>query len=244
MTKITDLEASFEQYKAEQEAIHTKTKEHSSRLEEKMDKNKAEAHQQFAEIMRVLQTLQPATATVTNTIVTPSYYSATTIPPSYPTQPLPVYATTMPPPYNITPPPYHTLPATIPSFEEKSGESYTSSKVVKDSRSISDDVTKVADSLREQGEDDWQPPYEPDSQDIQDTLDCCNLKTHMDVTQEVLGKSLCDYGELIRYVKSYQEKEKLEHSMILINEQKLINLPLSVIIPIFNTAERKMNFSG
>ncbi|GJU50145.1 hypothetical protein Tco_1219700 [Tanacetum coccineum] len=38
-----------------------------------------------------------------------------------------------------------TLPATISLFEEKSGESYTSSKVVKDSRFISDDVTKFAD---------------------------------------------------------------------------------------------------
>ncbi|GJV83641.1 hypothetical protein Tco_1523539, partial [Tanacetum coccineum] len=38
-----------------------------------------------------------------------------------------------------------TLPATISCFEEKIGESYTSSKVVKDSRFISDDVTKVAD---------------------------------------------------------------------------------------------------
>ncbi|GJV88900.1 hypothetical protein Tco_1532838 [Tanacetum coccineum] len=36
-----------------------------------------------------------------------------------------------------------TLPATIPRFEEKSGESYTSSKEVKDSRFISDDVTTV-----------------------------------------------------------------------------------------------------
>ncbi|GKD39502.1 hypothetical protein Tco_1259709, partial [Tanacetum coccineum] len=65
-----------------------------------------------------------------------------------------------------------TLLATIPRFEENSGESYTSSKVVKDSTFISDDVTKVVDSLREQGEDDWQPPCEPDLQDIQDTPDC------------------------------------------------------------------------
>ncbi|GJZ32062.1 hypothetical protein Tco_0577498 [Tanacetum coccineum] len=41
--------------------------------------------------------------------------------------------------------PLTTLPATIPRFEEKSGESYTSSKEVKDNRFISDDVTKVAD---------------------------------------------------------------------------------------------------
>ncbi|GJW21027.1 3-hydroxy-3-methylglutaryl coenzyme A reductase [Tanacetum coccineum] len=94
-----------------------------------------------------------------------------------------------------------TLPATIPRFEEKSGESYTSSKVVKDSRSISDDVTKVADSLREQGVDDWQPLYEPDLQDIQDTPDCCNLKPHMDVTQEgrACSKlSYCSFGPVLR----------------------------------------------
>ncbi|GKC56943.1 hypothetical protein Tco_1084541 [Tanacetum coccineum] len=94
-----------------------------------------------------------------------------------------------------------TLPATIPRFEEKSGESYTSSKVVKDSRFLSDDVTKVADSLREQGEDDWQPPYEPDLQDIQDTPDCCNLKPHMDVIQEgrACSKlSYCSFGPVLR----------------------------------------------
>lgn len=125
MTKITDLEASFEQYKAEQEAIHTETKEHRGRLEEKMDKNKAEADQQFAEIMRVLQTLQPATATVTNTIATPSYHSATTIPPSYPTQPLPVYATTMPPPYSTTPPQY-TQPLIFQRHPTTSSAAYTS----------------------------------------------------------------------------------------------------------------------
>ncbi|GJZ17423.1 hypothetical protein Tco_0553546 [Tanacetum coccineum] len=94
-----------------------------------------------------------------------------------------------------------TLPATIPRFEEKSGESYTSSKVVKDSRFLSDDVTKVADSLREQGEDDWQPPYEPDLQDIQDTPDCCNIKPHIDMIQEgrACSKlSYCSFGPVLR----------------------------------------------
>nr|GEW11192.1 ankyrin repeat-containing protein [Tanacetum cinerariifolium] len=97
--------------------------------------------------------------------------------------------------------PPNTHPATIPRFEEKSGESYTSSKVVKDSCFISDDVTKVADSLREQGEDDWQPPYEPDLQDIQDTPDCCNLKPHMHVTREgrACSKlSYCSFGPVLR----------------------------------------------
>ncbi|GJV66872.1 hypothetical protein Tco_1482381 [Tanacetum coccineum] len=94
-----------------------------------------------------------------------------------------------------------TLPATIPRFEEKSGESYTSSKVIKDSRFISDDVIKVADSLREQREDDWRPSYEPDLQDIQDTPDCCNLKPHMNVTQEgqACSKlSYCSFRHVLR----------------------------------------------
>nr|GEV13401.1 purine permease [Tanacetum cinerariifolium] len=38
-----------------------------------------------------------------------------------------------------------TLPTTVPRFEEKGGESYTSSKEVKDNHFISDDVTKVTD---------------------------------------------------------------------------------------------------
>ncbi|GKC32225.1 hypothetical protein Tco_1039519 [Tanacetum coccineum] len=124
-------------------------------MQESIDKNKADADRQFAELLQLLKALQPPT----------------------------------------------TLPATIPRFEEKSGESYTSSKVVKDSRFISDDVTKVVDSLREQGEDDWQPPCEPDLQDIQDTPDCCNLKPHMDVTQEgrACSKlSYCSFGPVLK----------------------------------------------
>ncbi|GJW19218.1 ankyrin repeat-containing protein [Tanacetum coccineum] len=40
MTKITDLEASFEQYKAEQAAIQADVNEHRSLLQETMDRNK------------------------------------------------------------------------------------------------------------------------------------------------------------------------------------------------------------
>ncbi|GKD41793.1 hypothetical protein Tco_1262000 [Tanacetum coccineum] len=53
------------------------------------------------------------------------------------------------------------------------------------------------DSLREQGEDDWQPASETDLQNIRDTLDCCNLKPRMDVTREGRARSkpsCCSYG--------------------------------------------------
>ncbi|GKB26656.1 hypothetical protein Tco_0866057 [Tanacetum coccineum] len=51
-----------------------------------IEKNKVESDQQFAEIMRMLKTLQPATTVVTDTTTPPSYHSATTIPPPHPTQ--------------------------------------------------------------------------------------------------------------------------------------------------------------
>ncbi|GJT56733.1 hypothetical protein Tco_0991787 [Tanacetum coccineum] len=55
MTKITNLEASFEQYKAEQAAILVDANQHRSLLQEIVDKNKVESDQQFAEIMGVLK---------------------------------------------------------------------------------------------------------------------------------------------------------------------------------------------
>ncbi|GKA54712.1 putative mitochondrial protein [Tanacetum coccineum] len=57
------------------------------------------------------------------------------------------------------------------------------------------------DSLREQGEDDWQPASENDLQNIQDTLDCCNLKPRMVVTRDdrACSKlSRCSYGPDLR----------------------------------------------
>ncbi|GKG29877.1 hypothetical protein Tco_0419775 [Tanacetum coccineum] len=50
-------------------------------------------------------------------------------------------------------------------------------------------------------EDDWQPPYEPDLQDIQDTPDCCNIKPHIDMIQEgrACSKlSYCSFGPVLR----------------------------------------------
>nr|GEX47807.1 protein root hair defective 3-like isoform X2 [Tanacetum cinerariifolium] len=102
--KNTDLEASFEQYKEEQTSIHAEAKEHRNLLQETMNKNKVESDQQFAEIMWVLKTLQPATTAVTVTTTPPPYHSMTTIPPSY-TATIPSYTATMPPPqYSLTQP--------------------------------------------------------------------------------------------------------------------------------------------
>nr|GEX28802.1 hypothetical protein [Tanacetum cinerariifolium] len=59
MTKITDLEASFEPYKVEQAASQAE-------LKETMEKYKIDADKQFAEILQLLKTLQPvATAAAT-----------------------------------------------------------------------------------------------------------------------------------------------------------------------------------
>nr|GEW37285.1 hypothetical protein [Tanacetum cinerariifolium] len=52
MTKITDLETSFEQYKVEHAAIQADANQHRSLLQETVDKNKIESDQQFAEIIR------------------------------------------------------------------------------------------------------------------------------------------------------------------------------------------------
>ncbi|GJR50546.1 NB-ARC domains-containing protein [Tanacetum coccineum] len=73
MTKVTDLEASFEQYKVVQAVSQAE-------LKETMEKNKVDADKQFAEILQLLKTRQPAAA-------------ATTIPPPLHTQPLQSYPT-------------------------------------------------------------------------------------------------------------------------------------------------------
>ncbi|GKA49307.1 ankyrin repeat-containing protein [Tanacetum coccineum] len=91
-------------YKAEQTVIQADANQHRSLLQETMDKNKVESDQQFAEIMRVLKILQPTTTAVTSTTTPSPYQGATTIPPPYPTQSLPVYTSTMPPPYTLTQP--------------------------------------------------------------------------------------------------------------------------------------------
>ncbi|GKA71559.1 hypothetical protein Tco_0777698, partial [Tanacetum coccineum] len=81
MTKVTHVEANLEQYKIDQA-------KQRALLQATIEKNKVESNQQFAEIIRVLKTLQPATIVVTDTTTPPSYYSTTTIPPPQLTQSL------------------------------------------------------------------------------------------------------------------------------------------------------------
>ncbi|GJT28320.1 retrovirus-related pol polyprotein from transposon TNT 1-94 [Tanacetum coccineum] len=60
MTKVTDLEANLEQFKIEQAAINSEAKQ-LALLQATIEKNKVEAHQQFAEIVNALKALQPPT---------------------------------------------------------------------------------------------------------------------------------------------------------------------------------------
>nr|GEW85866.1 hypothetical protein [Tanacetum cinerariifolium] len=115
MTKITDVEANLKQFKEE-------TSNRIERLQESIDKNKADADKQFAEMMQALKALQPSTTLPAATIP---------IPP-----PL-TYPTTMPPhkTINQTPP---TNPLTLhigaqnqyqanyPSFSAQPAATYTS----------------------------------------------------------------------------------------------------------------------
>ncbi|GJW28160.1 hypothetical protein Tco_0045035 [Tanacetum coccineum] len=64
-----------------------------------------------------------------------------------------------------------------------------------------EDADRQFAKLLEQGENDWQPHYEPNLQDIQDTPGWCNLKPHMDVTQEgraCLKLSYCSFGPVLK----------------------------------------------
>ncbi|GKC61839.1 hypothetical protein Tco_1089437 [Tanacetum coccineum] len=61
MTKVTDLEANLEQFKIEQAAINSEAAKQLALLQATIEKNKVEAHQQFAEIMNALKALQPPT---------------------------------------------------------------------------------------------------------------------------------------------------------------------------------------
>ncbi|GJZ24994.1 hypothetical protein Tco_0562453 [Tanacetum coccineum] len=61
MTKINDVEANLEQFKSETLARQKETSNRFDRMQATIEKNKVESDQQFAEIMRMLKTLQPAT---------------------------------------------------------------------------------------------------------------------------------------------------------------------------------------
>nr|GEV89101.1 hypothetical protein [Tanacetum cinerariifolium] len=86
MTKITDVEASLKQFKSVSLAYQEETSNRFDRMQESIDKNKADADKQFAELLQLLKALQPPT----------------------------------------------TLPATIPRFEENSGQCFSSDDVEKE----------------------------------------------------------------------------------------------------------------
>nr|GEV11618.1 hypothetical protein [Tanacetum cinerariifolium] len=71
MTKITDVEANLEQFKEE-------TSNRIDRLQESIDKNKADADKQFAEMMQALKALQPSTTLPAATIPIPPPQQGTT----------------------------------------------------------------------------------------------------------------------------------------------------------------------
>ncbi|GJS83983.1 putative ribonuclease H-like domain-containing protein [Tanacetum coccineum] len=58
MTKINDVEANLEQFKSETLAWQKETSNRFDRMQESIDKNKADADRQFAELLQILKALQ------------------------------------------------------------------------------------------------------------------------------------------------------------------------------------------
>ncbi|GKB49865.1 hypothetical protein Tco_0900618 [Tanacetum coccineum] len=61
MTKINDVEANLEQFKSETLAWQKETSNRFHRMQESIDKNKADADKQFSELLQLLKALQPPT---------------------------------------------------------------------------------------------------------------------------------------------------------------------------------------
>ncbi|GKB20756.1 hypothetical protein Tco_0854679 [Tanacetum coccineum] len=61
MTKINDVEANLEQFKLETLASQEETRNLFNQMQESIDKNKADADRQFAELLQLLKALQPST---------------------------------------------------------------------------------------------------------------------------------------------------------------------------------------
>ncbi|GKA61462.1 retrovirus-related pol polyprotein from transposon TNT 1-94 [Tanacetum coccineum] len=59
--KINDVEANLEQFKSETLAWQKETSNRFDRMQESIDKNKADADRQFAELLQLLKALQPST---------------------------------------------------------------------------------------------------------------------------------------------------------------------------------------
>ncbi|GJR89881.1 putative CCCH-type zinc finger family protein [Tanacetum coccineum] len=81
MTKITDVEASLEQFKSTTLTNQEETSNRIDRLQESIDKNKADADKQFAEMMQALKALQPSTILPTTIPIPPPLTYPTTLPP-------------------------------------------------------------------------------------------------------------------------------------------------------------------
>ncbi|GKC32031.1 hypothetical protein Tco_1039325 [Tanacetum coccineum] len=61
MTKINDVEANLEQFKSETLAWQKETSNRFHRMQESIEKNKADADKQFSELLQLLKALQPPT---------------------------------------------------------------------------------------------------------------------------------------------------------------------------------------
>ncbi|GJV81269.1 cytochrome P450 71A1-like protein [Tanacetum coccineum] len=76
MTKITDNEASLEQFKSASLSNQEETLNRFDRVQESIDKNKSDADKQFVELLQLLEALQPL-VTLPITILPPLSYPAT-----------------------------------------------------------------------------------------------------------------------------------------------------------------------
>ncbi|GKG18499.1 hypothetical protein Tco_0372797, partial [Tanacetum coccineum] len=79
ITKITDVEASLEQFKIASLTNQEETSNRFDRMQESIDKNKADADKQFADIMNAIKALKPSTTLPTT--IPPSLSYPATLPP-------------------------------------------------------------------------------------------------------------------------------------------------------------------
>ncbi|GJZ62539.1 hypothetical protein Tco_0618676, partial [Tanacetum coccineum] len=130
MTKISDVEASLEQFKSETLASQEETRNLFSQMQESIDRNKVEADKQFAEIMQQFKALRPAPLSIAmpTTIKPPATHPAT-LPP-----PLPHHTAVVATPQHTTPPiplnSQNSYPAfavtSYPPFPNQPSAAYTS----------------------------------------------------------------------------------------------------------------------
>ncbi|GKD45540.1 ankyrin repeat-containing protein [Tanacetum coccineum] len=81
--KINDVEANLDQFKSESLASQEENLNRFDRMQESIDRNKAEADKQFTELLQHLKELQPAPpSTAMPTTITPLTTHTTTLPPT------------------------------------------------------------------------------------------------------------------------------------------------------------------